>query len=173
MKNLDILLAVTIPALIVLTAMYLTIRSFVNKELNKGKIELKLKQKQETLPIRLQAYERIILFLERISPSNMILRVNQAEFNVAVLQTQLVHNIREEFNHNMSQQLYVSELLWAQVKTAMEGTITLINAEADQIPKDAPSLELAKAIFTNLSNAESDNIALAISLAKKEVTELF
>lgn len=173
MEKLTILLTLFIPATLVLLAMYLVVRSFVNKELEKASINSRLKLKEQLVPTRLQAYERMALYLERISPQNLILRVNESNFNVAMLQQRLLSDLREEYNHNISQQLYMSEKLWNQIKAAQENTITIINQCADQLDKEAPSIELAKTVFNHMATVEQDQIMLALSSLKKEVQLLF
>lgn len=99
------------------------------------------------LPLQLQAYERIVLFVERISPQNLISRVNQPGFTVLDMQLSMVSSIKSEYDHNVSQQIYVSQQAWEAVKTVKEQTISIINQIALKLPPDAPSIELNKQIL--------------------------
>lgn len=153
--------------------MYLTLKSFLSRELNKKEIDIKIKAVETVLPIRLQAYERIVLFLERISPHNMVLRVNDSGFNVADLRMRLLHDIREELNHNLSQQVYMSEELWAQVKTATEEILAIVNQCASSLDQEAKSVELAKAIFDKMSTLKQDPVEITLSMAKQEIQKIF
>ena len=105
---------------------YLIIKRFVENEQKKSLLELKKMQAMETLkvvnPIRLQAYERLALFLERISPNSLVLRCYQPGMDLKVLQGVLTKNIRDEFEHNLSQQVYVSSEAWNRIKEAKEET---------------------------------------------------
>ncbi len=108
------------------------------------------------LPLQLQAYERLVLLIERINPQSLISRTYQPEFSVVDMQISMVQTIKAEFDHNISQQIYVSPTAWETVKTLKEQTITLINQIASQLPQDAPAKELNKQILeVYLQNAES------------------
>src|SRR6478609_6392598 len=121
------LLKMVLPASIVLYAVYLTIKSLVTKDFEKKLVELKLKNTELVFPIRLQAYERMCLFLERISPNTLIVRVNDPSYNVAQLHQLLLMEIRNEYAHNMSQQVYMSDNSWKLVKSSMDEIINVIN----------------------------------------------
>lgn len=99
------------------------------------------------LPLQLQAYERIVLFVERIAPQNLIGRVNQPGFTVLDMQIGLVSSIKSEYDHNVSQQIYVAPLAWDAVRTVKEQTISIINQLALKLPPDAPAIELNKQIL--------------------------
>ena len=142
-----------IPAAAVLYGMYLVVKSFIQKELDKGLVDVKAKNVEVILPMRLQAYERISLFLERLSPNNLVIRVRDNSFSAVQFHQALVQDIREEYNHNLSQQIYVSDNAWNLVKGAKEEIISVINQSAEGLPPDTKSLELAKRIFENMFQA--------------------
>jgi len=124
-------------------------------------------------PLRLQAYERIILFLERISPNNLIMRMNLSEMNVLQLQSALIRTIKEEFEYNLSQQLYISFTAWELVKNAKEETIKLIHISAARLDERAPSAELVRVILDLMLKEESLPVNKALEEVKKEVQRLF
>ena len=173
MELLSTFLTIVVPAGLVLFAMYLAIKSFMDKEARKGMIDLKLKSQEHILPIRLQAYERLCLFLERVSPGNIILRINNPTFTSAHLHQQLLTEIREEFNHNLSQQLYVSNDAWAVTKKAMEDIISVINNASATISPDSKSIELAKAVFERMAQEGIDPALAALNFVKNEARQLF
>lgn len=108
------------------------------------------------LPLQLQAYERLVLLVERINPQHLISRVFQPNFMVVDMQILLVQTIKAEYDHNISQQIYVSAAAWEAVKTLKEQTIILINQIASQLPQDAPAMELNRQILeTFLQTGES------------------
>ncbi|WP_109698779.1 DUF7935 family protein [Chitinophaga deserti] len=125
--------------------------------LKKGEKKEKEKEEESThpkgenpnivLPLQLQAYERIILFVERIAPQNLISRVNQPGFTVLDMQIGMVSSIKSEYDHNVSQQIYVTPTAWEAVKTVKEQTISIINQLALKLPPDAPSIDLNKQIL--------------------------
>jgi len=167
------ILKIILPATAVLYAMYLTINAFLNKDFEKRLLEIKLKQTEQILPIRLQAYERVCMLLERISPNNLIIRVNENEFNSGFFHQKLLFEIREEFNHNLSQQVYISEEAWQLVKGAVQEINKVINTAAQQVDPESSSIELAKAVFEIMMAQEQDPIQAALLPVKAEIQKLF
>jgi len=126
------------------------------------------------LPLRLQAYERIIMFLERISPGTLIPRVLRQEMNALQLQQALIRAIREEFEYNLSQQLYISSRAWELVKNAKEEMVKLINIAGAQVNEFAPSGELARIIFEkSMGEKNQQPLVTAIEEVKQEIQKLF
>jgi len=162
-----------IPALLVLYAMYLTVKNVLNKEIANKEIDLKIKNYETILPLRLQAYERLTLLLERISPNNIMVRLNNPRYTAKEFQILLVKEIRDEFNHNLSQQIYVGEESWALVNKAIEDTISLINQAESSIKEDAKAMDLTKAVFAEILQNETDSISHALSQLKKEVGQFY
>jgi tRNA isopentenyl-2-thiomethyl-A-37 hydroxylase MiaE len=164
---------IVLPAGIILYAMYLTIRAFLNKQMEEKWLEMKQKNQETLLPVRIQAYERMCLFLERISPGNLILRLNVGGYTTKDLQQALLQEIREEFNHNVAQQIYMSNEAWAAITNAKEDVIMLINQSAEQLSADDSGLALAKKIFETMAERKVDIIDYALKLIKEEVRSLF
>lgn len=167
------LLKILLPAGIVLYGMYLVILSFLSKDREKMLVELKTQNTQTILPIRLQAAERLCLLLERISPNNLVRRANPGIFTAGELHSFLVEEIREEFNHNFSQQVYFSEETWEAVKRAVEEVNTIINASRQILESDASGIDLAKVIFAQSLEKKNDAIAYALKQVKSEVSLYF
>lgn len=167
------ILKYTLPSLVVFLASYLILKKFLDKEERKLRYEFSLRNEQFTIPIRLQAYERIILFLERISPESLIVRVNQNGMTSKQLQSKLLSAIRSEYEHNMSQQVYVSPAAWSVVKSARSNLIKIINVSAGSVDPESPSMNLSKVILENIMEAEESPVDTAIDHVKKEVRELF
>lgn len=167
------ILKYTLPLLIIGGAVLLVIHMFFRQE----RVRLALSQKAETmktiLPLRLQAYERIILFLERSEPSQVILRLLDPQASARDLHRECIVSIREEFEHNFTQQLYISPKAWEALKVAKESVIHLINKSYEELSERAGANELAMKIL------EKDNLeamrqnGIAISQIKKEVQDLF
>ncbi|MCH7412010.1 hypothetical protein MM213_00825 [Belliella sp. R4-6] len=167
------LLKIVLPAALVIYGMYLTVISFLNKEREKLLVSLKTQNTQTILPIRLQAGERLCLLLERITPNNLVRRVNQAEFSARDLHTQLLHEVREEFNHNLSQQVYFSDETWESVKRAVEGVVTIVNSSFQDMNEEARGIDLAKRIFQRTLDERNDGIQIALSKVKSEIRIYF
>lgn len=167
------LLKIILPAGLVIYGMYLTIMSFLKKEREKMVVELKTQNTQTILPIRLQAGERLCLLLERITPNNLVRRVNSPEFTARELYSQLLHEVREEFNHNLSQQVYFSDETWESVRRAVESVITLINTGMQEMGSESRGIELAKKIFQLSLDQKNDAIQYALKNVKDEIRVFF
>ena len=173
-----------LPSLVVMATAWLLLKSFLNtqeeiqkQELKKKNEELLLKLKQEDkkyiTPIRLQAYERIVLFMERISPQSLIFRVQKPGQKVFQLQNALLKSIRDEYEHNLSQQLYISKESWAMVRAAKEEVVNIINKAAADLKPDDIGLELSKNIFEATIGDSRLPTDRAIEMLKKEIHKLF
>jgi hypothetical protein len=173
MEILGDFLKIIIPAAAVMFGMYLTVKSFLSKDFDKKLIDIRIKNNEIILPVRLQAYERMALFLERISPHNLIVRVNDPAYNSAQLQQRMLMEIREEYNHNLSQQVYMSEQTWVLIKSAMEEVISIINRASTNVPSDARGIELAKMVFEILVQKNEEPVSKALKSLKKEIQQVF
>ncbi len=167
------ILKFTIPSLIVFFTAYFSIRYFIENDQKRRRMELSMNNQKLITPVRLQAYERIVLFLERISPDALIMRSQQQGMTSAKLQSDLLSLIRAEFNHNLSQQIYISSDSWKVVKTAKENTIKLINSNAERVKPNAPAMELSKGILENVIFMEQAPCTVAIDYIKKEISKTF
>ena len=167
------LLKILLPAALALYAMYLTVVTFLKKQFVDKQVENRSKQVEITLPIRLQAYERMCLFLERISPNNLIIRLNGSATQAVEFQQILMREVREEFNHNLSQQVYMSHEAWVQIRAAQQEVITLINQSASEVASDASPLELSKKIFEKIIRDNRNPTALALKTVKEEIQREF
>ena len=167
------ILQILLPGGLVLMGMYLTVKTLVQKDFEKRLLELRVQNTENILPLRLQAYERIALLLERTALHNLVLRVNNPIYNAAQFQQQMVQEVREELNHNLSQQIYISEEAWNLVRQVIEETISLINTSAQNVEPDAPSLELARALFESLILRDEAPSDRALRTLKKEIRLLF
>ncbi|MFO7880529.1 MAG: hypothetical protein ACQES0_01800 [Bacteroidota bacterium] len=167
------ILQITLPALIVMiTAIYMMSRQ--SKRDHQLKLtELAVTNNKTITPLRLQAYERIIIFLERITPNSIIFRLQTPEMTAQQMHQEMLQLIRAEYEHNLSQQLYVSPEGWESVKQAKELTIKIINEAADNVKPTASALELSREIFDKLVEQEKAPTHQAIEQLKKEVARFF
>jgi hypothetical protein len=173
MQTLLEILKYTIPSLIVLAAAYFLLKLFLDKEAEKTQIQLKLDVQKITLPVRLQAYERLVLLLERIEPAGLLVRTNLPGMTASDLQSALVQAVRSEFEHNLSQQVYVSTKAWEMVRNAREETIKRINTSAMKLAPGATSADLASLILINDMDASQPVVKEALDLLKSEVRTNF
>lgn len=167
------LLKIILPAGLVIYGMYLTILSFLKKEREKMLVDIKTQNTQTILPIRLQAGERLCLLLERITPNNLVRRVNNPEYSARDLYSQLLYEVREEFNHNLSQQVYFSDETWESVRRATESVITLVNTAMQDMTPESRGIDLAKKIFQLSLDQKNDAIQYALKNVKDEIRIFF
>ncbi len=171
--NISEILMSLAPAILVSAVILLIVKKFFDQEKMKRNIELKKSLKDTMMPVRLQAYERIILFLERISPENLLFRVYKQGMSARLLHTELLKNIRLEYEHNLSQQLYVSSMSWDMLKKSKEELIKTIHNSMAKIDPNSNGIELSKQILSQYGSVEKPPITLTIELFKKEVRQLF
>ncbi len=164
---------IILPSLAVLYAMYLTVKMFIQRDWDNKRLEIGQESIKTTLPLRLQAYERMALFLERISPNNLIVRLNDGKFTSGQLQQVLLSEIREEFNHNLSQQIYLSDEAWSMIRNAMENIVVAINEAGTETDREEKGIALARRIFDKYIAQEKDPIQEALLFVKAEVRDLF
>lgn len=143
-----------------------------NEEIKREELK-KAGNNQVTLPLRLQAYERLILLLERITPVQAINRALQPGMTASHFQLLLVQNIREEFEHNVAQQIYISPAGWTMIKSAKEEIIMLINTFASEIDAAENPTELAKYILEKWGQMDQNPVQLAIDQLKAEVRQIY
>ncbi len=173
MESLLEVLKYTLPSLIVLATAYLIIKSFFEEQIQKKELEAKGKRMKELTPLKLQAYERLILFLERIAPHSLLPRTQQVNINATVYQQLLLNNIRTEYEHNLSQQIYVSEEVWTATKVAKENIVKIINNAKELVGEEASSFDLSKAILDKMMRLEDSPIDIATAIIKQEVNTYF
>lgn len=159
------ILKYTIPAIIVLISSYMIVKKFLVTEMQRKQLALMHDTQDITIRLRLQAYERLVLFLERIAPQQLVPRVYEQGMTVSDLRGVLVFNINTEFEHNLSQQIYVSKQVWQTVKSVKEQEINMVNHIAQQLQGDSPAIELHKRIVDYILTVEGElptDIALQI-----------
>ncbi|HKZ38293.1 MAG TPA: hypothetical protein VJ184_11620 [Chryseolinea sp.] len=164
---------ILVPASVVLYAAYLLVRAFIQKELDLKRLEVRSKSIELVLPNRLQAYERMTLFLERVSPQNLLVRLNISGMPSREFHQLLLSEIRNEYNHNVAQQVYISENVWNLIKNAKEDLILSINDAAGEMNMESTSLDLSRKIFEKSINKQVDPIAHALVELKKEIQQTF
>jgi hypothetical protein len=168
------ILKIILPAGAVFLAVYYLVKRFFENEQKRRDHELKKTAQNMITPQKIQAYERIVIFLERINPNNLVIRVHKHGMNARQLQQELTQAIKSEYEHNISQQIFVSHNSWELVKTSKEEIIKLINISASKVAPDAPSNELAMMILNIAANVEKKlPHEIALEYIKKEIAQIF
>ena len=162
-----------LPSLIVLLATWIVMYKLFKNEEQKRLWKLKKSAQKEISPIRLRAYERLTLMLERTQPEHMLMDLDVAQFTVPQLQQRLLQTIRLEFDHNVSQQIYVSEHVWEQITQARGQMLAFVSAMAMQLPPESTALDYAKMLLTAYNtNGETANEAALHALKAEAATLL-
>jgi len=164
---------ILIPASVVLYAVYLMVRAFITKEIDMKRLEVRGRSIETILPVRLQAYERMTLFLERISPQNLLVRLNNPGYSARDFHKILLDEIRNEYNHNVAQQIYMSDEVWSMIRNAKEDLIIQINESASLMKDDSTGIDLAKQIFQTALDKKVEPINHALLELKKEIQQIF
>lgn len=156
----------------VYVAFYL-IKPYLDKSESLQLMELKKTISNQTLPLRLQAYERIVLFVERVNPANMLIRLNEPGLSAAELHSIIVTDIRNEFQHNITQQIYVSARAWAVVTRVKDDTLSVVTNAVKALPETATGLELSKTVLAHLSHLEDNPYDIALKIVREDIGGLF
>lgn len=166
------ILKYTVPSGIVFATAYFLLKKFLEEQRQVAIIQAKASSKSDMIPTRLQAYERLILFLERIEPSQMIPRVHRPAMSAPVFKRELQKTIRDEFEHNLTQQIYVSSEAWKQLTESRNAVNQLIELASKNVGDNATGVQLSSALFEILSKAGVSPTAGAIEVLKAEARQL-
>ena len=167
------LVTIFLVALVVMFGLYLILTTLAEKFFEKQRWDIHSKNTEIILPLRLQAYERMCLFLERITPNQLLLRTAGSASNALEFQQILLREIREEFNHNLAQQVYMSNDTWEQIKKAVNEVQSLINRAAAEVDDEAPANDLGRRIFEHVIQQEIQPCTLALRIVKEEAQRIF
>lgn len=173
METIAEILKYTLPSLITGGVIYYVLRSFLINEQKRALLEMKIENQEIIVPVRMQAYERLVLYLERIAINNLIVRVSQPGMNAAQLQNAMVSAIRDEFEHNLSQQLYVSDKSWDLLVNAKEEMLSVINQTSAAMKPEAKATDYASAVFQSLLKHKEGPEVVALQTLKNEMREQF
>lgn len=145
------------------------LKSYQDLMMQKIESDNKQQSQKATFTLRLQAYERMVLFLERINPPNLIIRVSQGSKKALDLQSALLKAIREEYEHNLSQQLFVSPSSWELIKTAKEEIVKSVNLAAATVKPDDPATIYAQEVMAKWFSNGDDAVEKALNSLKEDI----
>jgi hypothetical protein len=155
----SVIITVSVAVLITATVVYIIAsRSKTDKE-----DELLQKRDAASLSMQLQAYERLVILVDRIALPHVITRVNQPNLTAREMQLTLTQNIRSEFDYNVTQQIYVSSEAWNAVKNLKEQNLLIINQLANVLPPNATGLDLNKLLLEFLMNDKKGTLHEVVS----------
>ncbi len=168
------ILKIILPAGAVFAAAFFLVQKFLANDQKRREHELKKSLLATITPLKIQAYERIVIFLERIHPNSIVVRVNKHGMTAQQLHLELIKTIKTEYEHNLSQQIYVGHGTWELLKTAKEEIIKLVNISATKVAHDASSNELAMMILNITANLDKKMPnEVALDYIRKEVAQIF
>ncbi|GAA4338192.1 hypothetical protein GCM10023149_48060 [Mucilaginibacter gynuensis] len=167
------ILKYTLSGLGVVYAAFYLAKPYLDRAEKTQLLDYKKSLNAQTLPLKLQAYERVVLFVERVNPANMLVRLNNPAYSAAELHGLIVTELRNEFQHNITQQIYVSSRAWGLVKRVKDDTLSIANNAIKALPENATGLDLAKTILGQLSRLEDNPYDIALSLIRKDLEDLF
>jgi hypothetical protein len=161
-------IAYTLPAVVLALVVWYVLKSFLAQQTQEKKYAILAEKKKESLPVQLQAYERMLLFCERINPIKMLVRIKPISNNVNDYLQLLINNIEQEFEHNLVQQLYVSKETWMAIIAAK----TAVTNKLKQVAETSNSAnDLRENVLIDYSKILPPT-ATAIDFIKSEVKQL-
>ena len=160
-----------LPTIIVAIVAYHFFSSYVKQEDGRRRFLLHKENQKTSLPLRIQAYERLALFLERISPGNLLTRIKPLNDDKHKYESLLIRNIEQEYEHNLTQQIYVTEECWNVIRTSKNATISIIR-KTNMSDKVTSSNRLRETILRDLIDISVPS-ETGLAYIKKEVNELF
>lgn len=166
-------LIILLPGLVVLGTVYFLMKQFFENQMDLKRLELRKESMKAISPQQMQAYERVILLLERLHPEHLVMRSQKQGMSAIQLQSLLLKSIRQEFDHNLAQQLYISAEAWSLVKRSKEETVRLINLAATKSGQDSSALDLSQEILAMASKLEALPTEIALNGVKKEFRAKF
>lgn len=162
----------TVPALIVFLTVYYVMKHYLANQYNLKVLDYKQNQQKTTIPLRLQAYERLSLFCERISIPSLVLRLRTENMTASDLRLAMMISVQKEFEHNITQQVYVSDQLWQIVKIARDDVVNVLNMVYSEMNPEDDARAFSRAMFEYLQQREQLPLDTALVAVKKEASLL-
>ena len=167
------LVILSITSISIIIIVYLFLKRQSQKEQVYLEVELKKQRQEFFLPNRVDAYERAILLMERLHPNSLVMRLNNPSLPAKIMYAEFLKTIREEFDHNITQQLFISPIAWKLLRDSKEELVKLINLAASQLPENATAIDLSAKIFELVAQLEKLPSEVATEFLKIEFQELF
>ncbi len=169
--NLIDALRYAIPALITGLIAYYFFKEHTKNEDGRRRFLLQKDMQVNTMPLRLQAYERMVIFLERISPSKLMIRITPTSSDKDSYESLLIESIEQEFEHNLSQQIYITDDCWNIICAAKNATIQLIR-KASLLERTDSANKLREVVLTEMMEKHAPSNA-ALAYIKQEVANMW
>lgn len=158
-----------IPSVVVVIGTSVIVKRFLITETERKRLAIFHEGMSKTMMLRLQAYERLSIFVERIHPRSLISRLYQGGMTNAQLQLVMIQNIQAEYEHNLSQQIYVSTEVWRTISSVKEQEMAMVNTIGAQLNPDGPAKELTMRIMDYLVTVETVTpVEIALEMINNE-----
>ena len=172
-----------VPSIVFFGAVYYFTNKWTEIQREKNKIALVEKKssgavvgksadlKKHFFPLQVEAYQRMVLFLERIAPNNMIMRLNNPGLPARAFQQKLLENVRQEYEHNLAQQIFISPEAWKMVQSSKEEVLKIINMASTQLEPTALANDLSKGVFEITAQLQVQPTDRAVEFLKAELNK--
>lgn len=167
----DLLLVIVvllIPGLLLIAVLTLLFRNMLRREEMKARYRIRMKAFTEIMPLRIAAYERATLLLERIHPVAMLNRVDPSQTSAEGLKTHLLGELKTEYEHNVVQQLYISDGGWKGVLAVRNETQKFIQQAYEAVGGNASGVKMAEKMLQLINEEESETWEKAIRRLKRD-----
>lgn len=164
------IIKISVPALIVFFTVHYLFKNYLQGQQQLRRQEIEKEQKSAALPLKMQAYERLSLFCERIALPTLLLRFPPADQSAKAYRLTLLLAIQQEFEHNITQQVYISSQLWEIIKAARDDAVNFISIVSEKVEADAPAVELKQALLNYEASRETTGLDTALQAIKKEAS---
>lgn len=161
------------PSVVMGLVVYLVLNKMIEQENRRNFAAIKKENLKHSTPARLQAYERVLLLLERIDPVSVVNRIIKPGMTAKELQYGIVSSIREEFEHNVTQQLYISADCWEEVLQAKEDAIKLVTLVSNNVAPNEAAIDFSKEMIKVQAEKNLYTSKRAIQVLKSEVFKIF
>lgn len=164
-------LKILLPSLMVFVTVYFMFRQFFRNQYQTRYLELKNEQAKTSLPLKLQAYERLALLFERINIPQLIFRLQGPQMTSQSLQLAMLVSIQNEFDHNLVQQIYVSDELWQILRAAKEETSKLVQVVSMEFDPLAPAEQMSDKLLEIYGALTTKPAQMALEAIRKEASQ--
>lgn len=161
------ILKYTLPSLVVFATAYYLLKQYITSQYDLKALEVKAGYSKQAIPLKLQAYERLLLFCDRISLPSLLLRLRDQEITAGQIKNAMIISVQKEYEHNMAQQLYASHKLWEIITLAKNDTIAIISNGGKGVSDDDTSQAFIQNLMKQLGDGKSP-IDVAIMAIKEE-----
>lgn len=174
-KWLEIILEIvklTVPALVVFFTVRMVIMEYLNRQLDLKSMELQGERRQQVIPMKMQAYERLSLLCERINLPSLLVRVRQDGMSARELHFAMLTTIQQEYEHNITQQVYVSPKLWEIIGLARDNAVQMLSLTIEATGPDASGREFGNQLLAFIQKRGTLALDTALLAIKREAAIL-